>query len=465
MPQFYFSSKNGEQEIVLDQDGNVQGQEAQQAQSEAVVNDGKPRATGTAEKIAFKAETKKLLDIVAKSIYTDKEVFLRELLSNCSDALEKQRYLEISGSSDAGEHQDLQIQIETNEKERVISIFDSGIGMTREEIAENLGTIAKSGSMEFKDDADKATEMNFDQQEAAESIIGQFGVGFYSSFIVSDYVEVFSKSGRDAQAVRWSSDGSGDYELATVDQVGFSRGTKIVLHLRNNCLQFSKEGDVEKIIKKYSIFNKYPITLNGQNLSNLQAIWYRDKREVTQDEYEMFWEQHADTKIPYKYKLHYSTDVPLAIKALLYIPSTHQEKMQMMQETVKIDLYSRKVLIKPGCQELIPSYLRFVKGIVDCEDLPLNISRETYQDSNLIAKLRNVITRRILKFIEDEMKRDTRTYDKWHADFHNFLKEGVLSDNENQEQLLRLMRYGSSLHSSSDETISLEDYIKSMKEG
>lgn len=195
--------------------------------------------------------------------------------------------------------------------------------MGRDEIAENLGTIAKSGSMEFKDIADQSSDSNFDQQEAAENIIGQFGVGFYSSFIVADYVEVFSKNDASEKAVKWSSDGSGEFELATVDNVGFERGTKIVMHLRNTCTQFCKAKEVEKVIKKYSIFNKYPILLNNQNLSNLTAIWYRDKREVTPDEYQVFWEQFADTKIPYKYKLHYSTDVPLAIKALLYIPSTH----------------------------------------------------------------------------------------------------------------------------------------------
>lgn len=182
-------------------------------------------------------------------------------------------------------------------------------------------------------------------------------------------------------------------------------------------MQFAKETEVAKIIKKYSVFNKYPIKLNGEVMNNLQAIWYKDKREVTSDEYEMFYEQLCNTKIPYKYKLHYNTDVPLAIKAIFYIPNNHAEKMQMMQEDNKLHLYSRKVLIKESCTALIPSYLRFVKGIVDCEDLPLNISRETYQDSSLIAKLKNVVTRRILKFIEDEMKRDSVAYEKWFNEF------------------------------------------------
>ena len=236
------------------------------------------------------------------------------------------------------------------------------------------------------------------------------------------------------------------------------------MRLKKDCLQFCREAEVEKIIKKYSIFNQYPINLNGALVNSLQAIWYKDRREVTVDEYEMFYEHLANTKIPHKYMLHYSADVPLQIRGIFYIPGQHSEQMQMFQEDLKLHLYSRKVLIKENCVELVPQYLRFVKGVVDCEDLPLNISRETYQDSALIGRLKNVVTRRILKFIEDEMKKDPKEYNNWFKDFQIFLKEGVMSDTENQEQLLRLMRYGSSLLNST-ETVSLDDYVSSMKEG
>lgn len=181
--------------------------------------------------------------------------------------------------------------------------------------------------------------------------------------------------------------------------------------------EFSTETEVEKIIKKFSQFITYPIKLNGQVLNNLQAIWYRDKREVTSDEYERFYEQIANTKIPYKYSLHYSTDVPLGIKALIYVPSTHNDRYGMNQESQDIHLYSRKVLIKSKCSELLPYYLRFIKGVVDCEDLPLNISRENYQDSSLMSKLRNVLTRRVLKLLEDESKKDAEKYNKWFNEF------------------------------------------------
>jgi TNF receptor-associated protein 1 len=215
------------------------------------------------EKKEFKAETRKLLDIVAKSIYTDKEVFLRELMSNCSDALEKQRYAEISGAHTAQDPSGLYINIFTNEKERFLTIFDSGIGMTRQEVTENLGTIAKSGSKEFLEKLKNGESGQTGDSQALDSIIGQFGVGFYSTFIVADSVEVFSKSSTDGQGVRWVSDGSGEYEVSTVDNLDFQRGTKIIMKLKPESREFSRESEVEKILRKYSLFINYPIKLNG----------------------------------------------------------------------------------------------------------------------------------------------------------------------------------------------------------
>jgi len=235
----------------------------------------------------------------------------------------------------------------------------------------------------------------------------------------------------------------------------------IKIHLRADCREFGREAEVEKILKKHSQFINFPIQLNGELINKMQAIWYRQKREVTVDEYERFYEHLSQSKVPYKYMLHYSTDVPLAIKAVIYIPSMHQERMQMVQESLNMHLYSRKVMIKENCQELLPHYLRFVKGVVDCEDLPLNISRENYQDSGLVQKLRNVLTRRTLKLIEDEMKRDKVAYDKWYAEFHQFFKEGIMIDQENKEQLMRLMRYEAN---NIDGQISLDEYCETMVE-
>lgn len=298
--------------------------------------------------------------------------------------------------------------------------------MTREEIISNLGTIAKSGSGEFKtalEDADDSLDGT-----SGDGIIGQFGVGFYSSFVVSDHVEVYSKSSKSEKGTRWVSDGCGTYEVSDVDNLDFARGTRITLKLLPESREFSQDPVIEKIIKKFSQFIAYPIKLNGAQINSLGAIWSREKREVTIDEYERFYEQLASTKIPYKYMLHYSTDVPISIKSILYVPSTHKERQGLTQESSEIHLYSRKVMIKEKCAELLPHYLRFVKGVVDCEDIPLNISRENYQDSGLITKLRNVITRRVIKMIDDEAKRDPEAYKKWYGDFGHFLKEGIAVD-------------------------------------
>jgi len=388
---------------------------------------------------------------------------VRELLSNCSDALEKQRFKFMSGAQqpEPGSEK-LEIQITTNSKERTITLFDTGVGMTREEIIENLGTIAKSGSQDFK----KAIEAAEDTVEggAGDSIIGQFGVGFYSSFVVSDHVEVYSKSAASPKGTRWVSDGLGTYEVSDVDNLDFKRGTRVILKLLPESREFSQDPVVEKIIKKFSQFIAYPIKLNGAVVNSLGAIWTREKRDVTVDEYERFFEQLANTKIPYKYMLHYSTDVPLAIKSILYVPSTHSEKQGLMQEQQDIHLYSRKVLIKEKCSELLPHYLRFMKGVVDCEDLPLNISRENYQDSGLITKLRNVLTRRIIKMIDDEAKRDPEAYKKWYNDFGHFLKEGIAVDSDNKESLFRLLRVHSKKNGPKT-WISLDDYIDNMKDG
>lgn len=344
------------------------------------------------------------------------------------------------------------INVTTNEKERTITIYDSGLGMSRNDCIENLGTIAKSGSQQFVKDMEE-------EQNDADSIIGQFGVGFYSSFIVADHVEVLTKRD-DSSGVRWVSDGSGDYEISDAENIGFERGTKITVHLRPDSRIFSKRKEIDSIVRKYSMFISHPIKLDGEVINNLQAVWYREKREVTQEEYEKFYENIANTKIPHKYRLHYSTEVPLAIKALLYIPSTNSEKFGMQQEASHLHLYSRKVLIKQKCSELLPNYLRFVKGVVDCEDLPLNISRETYQDSNLMGKLKNVLTRRVLKLLEDEVRIDEERYNKWYGDFQNFIKEGLTMDQEHAEQLLKLTRHSVTY---TDKLISLDDYVKKMK--
>lgn len=401
----------------------------------------------------FQAETRKLLQIVAKSIYTDSEVFIRELLSNASDALEKEKFQGLqSGGEATGDP--LQISVVTSEAKRQISIFDTGVGMTKEELIDNLGTIARSGSKAFLDNLKQSGETT------SADIIGQFGVGFYSSFIVGHTVEVVSrKAGGDAHV--WVSDGSGQFSVSKAESVTFERGTKITIHLNPDCTQFSRKLDVEQIIKKYSNFIAYPIFLNGEKVNVTSPIWARDKSSVQESEYKQLWELVSKSKVSYKYKLHYTADVPIQVKAVLFVPTSHSEKLGMGREEPTIALYSRKVLIKDKCAELLPSYLRFVKGVVDCEDLPLNISRENYQDSQLIGRVRSLLTKRVLKALNDEMAKDPTGFSQWSKEFGNFIGEGILQDKENSELLAKLLRFRSTF---SDDT-TIEDYIQNMKPG
>lgn len=400
----------------------------------------------------FQAETRKLLQIVAKSIYTDSEVFVRELLSNASDALEKEKFRQLQdGAAESGDP--LQIAITTNEAKRQISILDTGVGMTKQELIENLGTIAKSGSKAFLENLKESGKSGAD-------IIGQFGVGFYSSFIVGHTVEVITKkSGQEAHV--WVSDGSGQFTVSKAENPNFDRGTKVIIHLTPENQHFSRKVDVEAIIKKYSNFINYPIFLNGEKINISSPVWMRDKNSVTEAEYKELWELISKTKLNFQYKLHYSADVPIQVKAVFFIPQTHSEKMGVSREESQIALYSRKVLIKDKCQELLPPYLRFVKGVVDCEDLPLNISRENYQDTQLIGRLRSLLTKRILKSLADEMVKSPGAFDIWSKEFAQFIAEGMITDKENSEMLVKLMRYKSSY----SDTTTMDDYITKMKQG
>ena len=401
----------------------------------------------------FKAETKRLLQIVAKSLYTDKDVFIRELLSNASDAIEKQRYLVLTGATTQDDL--LQINMVTSEAKRQLVIQDTGVGMSKEDLIEHLGTIAQSGSSKF---LEKMRSSNSNVKDLEENLIGQFGVGFYAAFMVADTVEVISRR-EGEEAYSWTSDGSGSFEVAHVPNFHLPRGTKIVMHLKPECANFTRSDEIKKVIEKYSNFINHPIYINHEKVNVVTAIWARDKRELNEEDYQVFYEHLAKSKSPYRYKVHYSTDVPLGLKALLYLPAQNSEMFGFGSQEVGVHLYSKKVLIKSNCKEVIPSYLRFVKGVVDCEDLPLNISRENYQDSNLIFKIRNVVTKRILKLLEQESRANPEEYLKWHKDFHVFLKEGLHSDRDNAELILSLSRFDSSF----GDQISLDTYLEKMK--
>ena len=401
----------------------------------------------------FQAEIKQLLDIVIHSLYTEKEIFVRELVSNASDALEKLRHLKLTEKDIADEASELEISLTTDETAKTLTIQDSGIGMTRAELIENLGTIAHSGSKAFLKSLSEAGQKN-------ANLIGQFGVGFYSAFMVAKSVKVYARSWRSAEPGHvWTSDGSGSYTVEEApDQ---RRGVRIVIELKDDCSDYSKEWKVKEILERYSAFVSFPITLDGKRINTVQAVWLRNKAEVTEEEYTEFYKFQAHAFDEPRLRLHFSADAPLTINALLFVPKENTEKLGFSRTEPSVALYCRKVLIDAQPKDLLPEWLRFLKGVVDSEDLPLNISRETMQDRALIEKLNKVITKRFLKFLEEEAKNRAEAYQDFYAQFGIFLKEGAALDFTHKDQLVKLLRFESSL-TEKGKTTSLADYVSRM---
>lgn len=414
-----------------------------------------------AETMEFQAETRKLLDIVTHSIYTDKEVFLRELISNAADALEKFRYLKVSGGLKANEETELPLEIHilTDPTTNTITIMDTGVGMSKEELISNLGTIARSGSKNFvekmKENASAST---------TEGIIGQFGVGFYSSFMVSDEVSVESLSAttEGVGAHRWSSDGTGKFTIENIPQVeglGGFHGSKITMKLKEACKEFADAEKLKSVMKRYSNFVPFPVRIDGEVINTVQAVWAQDPSSTTTEQYNEFYQYISNNKHEDpRYRLHFRTDAPIELKCLFFVPTLHMEKFGMGRMEPGVNLYSRKVLIESKPKDLLPEWLRFIHGAVDSEDLPLSLSREKPQDSKLLARIKDVLTRKLLRFLSDEVKRDLKKYREFYLEFNMFLKEGACSDFKFVEQISKLLMFESSKKEAND-LIFLDDYI------
>jgi TNF receptor-associated protein 1 len=405
------------------------------------------------EKHQFQAEIRQLLDIVIHSLYTDKEIFVRELISNAADACEKLRFLQSSGQTLFQPEVPLKISITTDDQAGTMTFTDTGVGMRHSEFVENLGTIAHSGTKAF------LKQLSAEKQSDAK-LIGQFGVGFYSAFMAASKVTVDSRSAvPEEQGWRWTSEGAGGYELEPAADL--PRGTKIVLQLKEDAKEFAKTDTLERIIKRYSNFVQFPIELNDTRLNTIQAIWTRKSSEVKEEEYNEFYQYIGHDAQNPLYRLHFSSDAPLAIQALLFVPARNIETLGMSRSESEVHLYCRKVLIQSKAKGLFPEWLRFLKGVVDSEDLPLNISRETMQDTSLMQKLNRVLTSRFLKFLEERAEVDAENYDKFYGEYHRFLKEGVVTDYNHREALGRLLRYESSTLEKGKRQ-SLADYVKRM---
>jgi len=404
----------------------------------------------------FQAEVKKLLDIVIHSLYTERDIFVRELISNAADALEKFRHQHLLEEEVFDSHVPLEVTIDVDDTNHTLTITDTGIGMTRAEMEMNLGTIAHSGSNTFLADLAEAAKKDI-------SLIGQFGVGFYSAFMAGQKVRVLSRSYTpDAEGYEWSSDGSGSYTLT--EEKGLRRGTRIIVELKDDAHEFANEEKIKGIIKQYSNFVPFPIKVKGETVNTVQALWARNKNEIKEEEYTEFYKFIGNAFDEPLQRLHFTADAPLAINALLFVPKENIERLGFGRMKSGVNLYCQKVLIEQHSENILPEWLRFLKGVVDSEDLPLNISRQALQDSALVAKLKKVITKRFLKFLGEQATKDAEKYNGFFADFGIYLKEGVTSDYAYRDEIAKLLRFESS-KSEAGKLISLEDYIERMVEG
>ncbi len=410
------------------------------------------------ESLEFRAEIRQLLNILAHSLYTEREIFLRELISNASDALNRLRFEQLTNQDILDPDAELAIRITVDQDARIVRISDTGIGMTREELIENLGTIAHSGAMSF------LTRLEQDPKHGAD-IIGQFGVGFYSVFMVADEVRVISRSYRpDAEAVEWVTRGENTYTIGPANKA--TRGTTVELTLREDAAEFANTWRLENIIRKHSDFIAFPIYVgDGDKPVNRQtAPWRRAPREVTEEQYTEFYKQLTFDPEPPLSHIHLVTDAPVQVRALVYIPRHREQGMLRLRTEEGLQLYSHNVLIQEYSTDLLPKHFRFVTGVVDSEDLPLNISRETVQmqSNRVMERIRNLLTKRVqgeLERLAADAPDDYRTF--WTA-FSVYLKEGVATDPGAREPLARLLRYPSSA-TSGDELTSLQAYVDRMQ--
>ena len=403
----------------------------------------------------FQAETRKVLDIVINSLYTERDIFVRELVSNAADALEKYRHLSLTEKPEFDADVPLEITIDCDDKKHVLTITDTGIGMTREELETNLGTIAHSGSGNFLEELAEAARKDI-------NLIGQFGVGFYSAFMAAKKVTVKTRSWDGSEGHEWVSDGGGTYTISPCP--GLHRGTRIILELKDDAHEYANKFTIERIIQQYSTFIPFPVKVDGKTVNTVQAIWTRSKSEITDEEYTEFYKFIANAVDEPMYRLHFSADAPLAINAILFVPKENYETLGMGRMQPGVNLYCQKVLIDQHSENILPEWLRFLKGVVDSEDLPLNISRQALQDNALVVKLRKVLTKRFLKFLDEEAKKNPDTYREFWKTFGIFLKEGMTTDFEYQKELGRLLRFESSA-TEPGELTSLDDYIGRMKDG
>lgn len=435
-------------------------------------------STQQKERMNFQAEAKQLLKLMIHSLYSNKEIFLRELISNASDAVDKLRFEGLTDSALYESDSDFKIRVSYDKAARTVTISDNGIGMSRQEVIDHIGTIAKSGTREF------FNSLTGDQAKDAH-LIGQFGVGFYSAFIVADKVTLITRRAglTPEHGVRWESQGEGDYELETIEKK--DRGTEIILHLREDEDDLLSGFQLKSIIRRYSDHitlpvvmkkeewvqesNEYKITDEDETINQASALWARSKNEITQEQYEEFYKHVAHDYEPPLAYVHAKVEGKQEYTQLLYIPSRAPFDLYDREHRHGIKLYVKRVFIMDDAEKLLPNYLRFVRGIIDSNDLPLNVSREILQESKDIDNIRAGSVKKILGLIEDlaasSKEEDQSKFKTFWKEFGQVLKEGVGEDYANRERIAKLIRFVTTSSDSDEQTVSLDDYIARMKEG
>jgi molecular chaperone HtpG len=412
----------------------------------------------------FGAETGKILQLMIHSLYTNKDIFLRELVSNASDALDKLRYEAVTTPSLLADGAYLAIDISTDEKAGTLTIADNGIGMNKEELIENLGTIARSGTQHFM-------EAMTGDSKADMQLIGQFGVGFYASFMVADHVKVISKKAGDKEAWQWESDGSGGYSIEPAKDAPEHSGTSITLTIKKDAQEFLDKHRIRHIIKTYSDHISFPVTFTtgeeeAETLNEGAALWARKKSEITKEQYQEFYKHIAHAGDEPWMILHNQVEGTLSYTNLLFIPTHRPFDLFHPDRQTRVKLFVKRVFIAESSQnqlELLPAYLRFVQGVVDTEDLPLNISRETLQHNHLVHKIKNNLAKKVLSELKKKAEKDPEAFDTFWQNFGAVLKEGLCEGNDtNRELLMEVCRFQTS--KSDGKTISLDEYIANMKD-
>ena len=429
------------------------------------------------EKHEFQAEVREVLNLMIHSLYSNREIFLRELISNASDACDKLRFQALKNADLLGGDAELKIEIDIDEDAGLVTIRDNGIGMSKQDVIENIGTIARSGTRKFLETASRDKEFD-------ANLIGQFGVGFYSSFIVADKVTLLTRAaGSDAsEGVRWESDGTGEYAISQVDLP--KQGTEVTLHLREDAKEFASSWKVRSLVRQYSDHIGFPIYMKSQPLpksdeteepeaqpeweavNQSSALWTLQKSEISSDEYQAFYKHVSHDFEDALSWTHNQVEGSQNYTSLLYVPSKAPMDMMMQRDERRgLRLYVKRVFIMDAAEQLLPHYLRFIRGVIDSDDLPLNVSRELLQENQLVGKIRSAVVRRSLDLLQRLADKEQDKFNSFWDEFGNVLKEGLVEDMSNRDKIARLLRFSSTLDAAKEQRVSLEDYVSRMQEG